>query len=95
MEVLVITPVKDSLETTRKTIESVSESEGNIRYLVFNDFSSAETRAFLEESSQTNKFTLIHLEDLTVTPSPNYRIILQKAYETAIQENIPLLLIEC
>ena len=51
MEVLVITPVKDSLETTQKTIEAVCRSVGEFHYLVFNDFSQKETRAYLEETS--------------------------------------------
>ena len=94
MEVLVITPVKDSLETTRKTIEAVSTSHGNFGYFVFNDFSNHETRAFLSETCNQLHFSLINLEDITTTPSPNYKIILQKARELAIKNNVPLLLIE-
>ena len=94
MDVLVITPVKDSLDTTRETIEAVSKAEGNFRYCVFNDFSNEETRAFLEESCARYNFTLVHLDDITSTPTPNYKIILQKAYEQAIQEEKSILLVE-
>lgn len=94
MEALIITPVKDSLETTRKTIEAVSSSEINANYLVFNDFSNAETKNYLDRASVQHRFQLIHLEDITTNPSPNYKLILQKAYELAIDENLPLILIE-
>jgi len=94
MEALVITPVKDSLGTTSKTIEAVVRAEGNFRYIVFNDFSKPETRNYLEQACHRYSFTLIHLEDITSTPSPNYKLILQRSYETAIKENKPILLIE-
>jgi hypothetical protein len=94
MEVLVITPVKDSPETTRKTIEAVSKSEGNVQYIVFNDFSTPETRHLLEESQREYGFKLIHLEEITTTLSPNYKLILQTARLLALSENKPLLIIE-
>jgi hypothetical protein len=94
MEVLVITPVKDSLDTTRRTIEAVSQAEGKFNYLVYNDFSKAETRKYLEDASKKHGFALIHLEEMTSTPSPNYRIILQHAFEKAIRENKSLILVE-
>jgi hypothetical protein len=94
MEVLVITPVKDSPETTKKTIEAVSQADGNFKYVIFNDFSGPVTRKFLEESQKEYNFDLIHLEDFTQTPSPNYKLILRMAREMALSEDIPLLLIE-
>jgi hypothetical protein len=94
MEVLVITPVKDSLETAQKTIEAVSKSDGNVQYVVFNDFSTPETRHFLEQSQSDFNFKLINLEEITTTPSPNYKLILQSARLLAISQNLPLLIIE-
>jgi hypothetical protein len=94
MEVLVITPVKDSLETTQQTIEAVSNAEGNFEYYVFNDFSGTVTKEFLESNQIKFHYRLINLEAITTTPSPNYKIILQKAQEMAISKNLPLLLIE-
>jgi hypothetical protein len=94
MEVLVITPVKDSPETTRKTIDAVSKSDGDYQYIVFNDFSAAETRHLLEESQRESGFKLINLEEITTTPSPNYKLILQTARLLALSENKPLLIIE-
>jgi hypothetical protein len=94
MEVLVITPVKDSMETTRKTIEAVLKSDADYQYIVFNDFSSPETRKFLEESQSESAFKLINLEDITRTPSPNYKLILQTARLMALAADKPLLIIE-
>jgi hypothetical protein len=94
MEVLVITPVKDSLETTRQTIEAVSRAEGDFEYYIFNDFSGTATREFLENNKKTLPYHLVNLETITHNPSPNYKLILQMAQEKAKSENVPLLLIE-
>lgn len=94
MDVLVITPVKDSLETIRKTIEAISVAKGDFHYMVFDDFSGPETRAFLEESQLKFNFELISLATITKTPSPNYKLILSMAQQRALTANVPLLIIE-
>jgi hypothetical protein len=94
MGVLVITPVKDSLETTLKTIDAVLKSVADYQYIVFNDFSSPETRKILEESQCNSDFKLVNLEDITHTPSPNYKLILQTARLIALSEDKPLLIVE-
>lgn len=93
-EAIIITPVKDSLDTTRQTIKAISESNGNFEYYVFNDFSQKETKAYLEEAQKNYGFQLIHLEDITDTPSPNYKLVLQKAQLMAIEKKCPLIIIE-
>jgi hypothetical protein len=93
-EALVITPVKDSLKTTSKTVESVFNSSGDFIYIVYNDFSDSETKEFLEDNKTKFNFYLVNLEDLTVHPSPNYKLVLQKAREKAIELNVPLIIIE-
>ncbi|PIF06260.1 MAG: family 2 glycosyl transferase [Draconibacterium sp.] len=93
-DAVVITPVKDSLNTVKQTISSVANSVANIAYFVFNDFSGQETRNFLEEAKSKYQFTLIHLEDHTNTPSPNYNLILRMAQKEAIKEKCPLIIIE-
>ncbi|MGV8096792.1 MAG: hypothetical protein AB2L24_33470 [Mangrovibacterium sp.] len=45
-DLLVVTPVKDSIDTTLQTIRAIHEADGDHRYLVFNDFSSAENKAY-------------------------------------------------
>ncbi len=94
IEALVITPVKDSLETTCQTIEAVSKAKGNFKYVVFNDFSGKETKDFLDRHQALYNFQVIHLEEVTTHPSPNYKLALQMAQEMALAENAPLIVIE-
>ncbi|MGE4586983.1 MAG: hypothetical protein AB7D05_06535 [Mangrovibacterium sp.] len=93
-ELLVVTPVKDSIGTTLQTIRAIHEADGDHRYIVFNDFSTTETRTILEKNQATLDFEMINLEDLTNTPSPNYHITLQKAQQLALEMDVPLVLVE-
>jgi hypothetical protein len=93
-ELLVVTPVKDSIETTLQTIRAIHDANGDHRYIVFNDFSTSENKTILEKYRAELNFELISLEDLTNTPSPNYNITLQTAQQIALEMNVPLVLIE-
>ena len=93
-EAIVITPVKDSLQTTLQTISSITEAEGNFEYIVFNDFSTTETTSALEKECIHKKFQLVNLSDITNTPSPNYKLVLQLAQQIALEKNCPLIIIE-
>ncbi len=93
-EAFVITPVKDSPLTTQKTIEAVCRSESDIDYYVFNDFSQPETKHLLEQLNKAFHFNLIHLEEITSNPSPNYKLVLELAQKKALQKKIPLIIIE-
>ena len=93
-EAIIITPVKDSLSTTKRTIQSVIKADGNFSYYVFNDFSQPETKKYLDEAAEQFGFNVIHLEDITNTPSPNYKIVLQRAQQMALDAGIPLIIIE-
>jgi len=93
-EALVITPVKDSLKTTTETINSIRNAEGNFYYCIFNDFSSAETTNELKSLSLNHQFELINLDEVTDTPSPNYRLVLQMAQEKALSLGLPLIIVE-
>lgn len=93
-EAIIITPVKDSLDTTRQTIKAISKANGDFEYYVFNDFSQAKTKEYLEKAQKEFGFRLIHLEDITTTPSPNYKLVLQKAQHIAIERKCPLIIIE-
>jgi hypothetical protein len=94
MKAIVITPVKDSLETVRKTIAAVSEAQGDFEYFVYNDFSDSETRQFLENNQTRFHYTLINLEDFTQSPSPNYDLVLQMGQQAALVNQSHLILIE-
>ncbi len=93
-DALVITPVKDSIKTTEETILSVVNSTGRFQYIVYNDFSKAETTNRLTSLSQEHRFKLINLSEVTSTPSPNYRLVLQMAQERALELKIPLIIVE-
>ena len=93
-EALIITPVKDSLNTTLETIQSIHQSEGNYLYCIYNDFSTAETTHKLTQIQSQYNFELINLAEITDTPSPNYRLVLQMAQNKALEFNIPLIIVE-
>lgn len=93
-EAIVITPVKDSPETTDKTIEAVCQSDCDIDYFVFNDFSQSKTKQLLLKKQKKWNFNLIHLEDITTTPSPNYKLVLETAQKMAIEKKMPLIIVE-
>lgn len=92
----ILTPVKDSLETTLRTINSIMDSEIDVEfsYTVYNDFSSDATTDILEKTSEKSGFTLVNLKNITMHPSPNYLLILQIAQQRANFEDAHLLIIE-
>ncbi len=94
IQAIAITPVKNSIETTLETIKAIAKSTYQVKHIVYNDFSTPETKKALEEAKKTYDFELIHLEDITNHPSPNYRLVLQNAQEKSIQENLPLIIVE-
>lgn len=92
----IITPVKDSINTATRTIESVMSSEisADFIYTVYNDFSTADSTAELELLSAKFGFNLINLKDVTLHPSPNYLTILQMAQQRASFEGAHILIVE-
>ena len=95
-EIHIITPVKDSIDTTIETVESIMSSQLNWphSYTIYNDNSTPENTLRLKEQARVKKFNLINLSDLTSTPSPNYRIVLQDAQKRALEANAGLLIVE-
>lgn len=93
-EAIVITPVKNSISTTMETIIAIHQCNSKIHHIVYNDFSDSETKKTLEENKSKYNFELIHLEDITETPSPNYKLVLQDAQVRALKENAPLIVVE-
>ncbi len=91
---LVITPVKDSIETTMETIEAIYHADGNHAHVVYNDFSTPENKKILEDNQVRMNYELVHLEDITEMPSPNYRLILQHAQKRALIMNLPMIIVE-
>ena len=91
---LVITPVKDSIDTTLQTIEAIHEAGKEHLHVVYNDFSSLETKNILEKIKSKFGFELVNLEEITQTPSPNYNLVLQLAQKKALDLQIPLVVVE-
>lgn len=94
--VRIITPVKDSIELTLKTVRAVLASHWQIpvTYTIYNDFSTEENTRRLEEASRELGFELVHLRDITTHPSPNYLLVLQTAQKRAIEAEAGLLIVE-
>ena len=92
----IITPVKDSIELTLQTIESVlaSQCQVPIHYTVYNDFSTPENSALLAEAAIRMGFELVNLSELTDHPSPNYLLVLQMAQQRAIEAEAGLVIVE-
>lgn len=93
-EVLVITPVKNSIDTTIDTARAIAVSDVSVRHIIFNDFSTFEAKVSLEENKFKIGYELIHIEELTDHPSPNYKLVLQTAQKMALEAGLPLLVIE-
>lgn len=93
-EAIVITPVKNSLDTTKLTVEALMKTNADIEYYVYNDFSESETKKYLDKAKDKLGFQVVHLEDITSTPSPNYKLVLEIAQEMAISKNCPLIIVE-
>ncbi|MDO9553130.1 MAG: glycosyltransferase family 2 protein [Rhodonellum sp.] len=93
-KILVITPVKNSIETTLETSRAISGSNVALTHKIFNDFSSAETKLALEENRESIGYELVNLEEITQTPSPNYKLVLHLAQQEALLAGVPLLVVE-
>lgn len=92
----IITPVKDSIDTTIDTIKAIMSSDIKVpfTYTIYNDFSTPENTQRLEKASKEYGFLLVNLSDLTDHPSPNYLLVLQKTQKEAIEANAGLLIVE-
>jgi len=91
---IVVTPVKDSPDTSERTIQAICNSEEDFDYYVFNDFSNNETKQMLQKSADKFGFHLINLEDITTAPPPNYRLVLEISQKKAVENQAPLIIIE-
>ncbi|MCL6259478.1 glycosyltransferase [Aquiflexum sp. TKW24L] len=94
LKVLVITPVKNSVESTLECAQAIASSNFPVKHIIFNDFSAEETKQRLEQEKGQIGYELIHLEDITDTPSPNYKLVLQMAQKEAVNLGLPLIVVE-
>src|SRR5690606_17248449 len=73
---------------------SIANCRSKVHHIVYNDFSTKETRRLLEESRAEYHFELIHLEDITNNPSPNYKLVLKDAQARALKRNVSFIIVE-
>ena len=92
----IIIPVKDSIETTRDTINAVMGSKFTLPtvYTIYNDNSTPENTAILEQLSRDKGFELVNISDITDHPSPNYLLVLRTAQRRALAEDAGLVIVE-
>jgi hypothetical protein len=90
---LIITPVKDSVVTAIEAITLVCQSKKEYPYRVYNDRSLPQSKTVLEHGSILG-YELINIEDMVDTPSPNYRFTLIDAQQKALELNAHLLIVE-
>ena len=93
----VITPVKDSIDTTMCTVRSVMSSvvyKIPFTYTIYNDFSTPENTRRLHEETKGMNLEIVELSDLTNHPSPNYLLTLQHARKRALEAEAGLLIVE-
>ena len=66
----IITPVKNSIESTIQTVKAILASEITrpYTYTIYNDFSTEENTALLEKYSKELGFELVNLADITSHP---------------------------
>lgn len=92
----IITPVKDSIESTLATVKAVMDSHICLphRYTVYNDFSTPEHTALLQKAASDMGFSLVNLSDVTNHPSPNYLLVLRMAQHDALEAGAGLCIVE-
>lgn len=92
----IITPVKDSIDSTLETIKAIMDSQIEVEhtYTIYNDFSTPENTEKLRKASEKWGFRLVNLQDLTDHPSPNYLLVLQTARREALAEDAGLCIVE-
>ena len=92
----IFTPVKDSIDTTKATIDAVMASQMTEphTYTVYNDFSTPENTRRLEEAARTMGFRLVNMAEVKDHPSPNYLLMLQRAQQEALAEGAHICIVE-
>ncbi|MDE6268385.1 MAG: glycosyltransferase family 2 protein [Muribaculaceae bacterium] len=96
ISVHVITPVKDSIESTLLTVDAILASAPGVdfTFTIFNDNSTPENTARLTALAREKKFSLVNISELTDHPSPNYLLVLRLCRKRALEAGVPLLIVE-
>lgn len=92
----IITPVKDSIDSTVETMEAIMHSSLSVpfTYTIYNDFSTQENTERLHHEAERLGVKVIDLADLTSHPSPNYLLVLRRCQKEALAADAGLLIVE-
>ena len=95
-KLFIITPVKDSIDSTVETMEAIVASELNMphRYIVYNDNSTPENTARLHSEAARLGVEVVDLAELTDHPSRNYLCVLRRMQAMALAEDAGLAIVE-
>lgn len=88
----IIMPVKDSIEMTERAIRAIVASGHSL--CVYDDNSLIENAMRLDCLAEELGVKVVHIAELTDHPSPNYRLVLQRAQEQALAEGKHLVIVE-
>ena len=91
-DIHIIMPVKDAILTAEEAIRAIVTSGHTLT--VYDDFSTPENAARLDELRNELGIDVIHLSERTNHPSPNYRTVLIDARRQCIAKNAHLMIVE-
>ena len=93
---LIITPVKDSIESTEQALRALAASEMSVahRFVVWNDRSTPENTVRLEALCSELDFHLVNIAEMTDTPSPNYLFVLRQCQRQCLESGETLCIVE-
>lgn len=85
-------PVKDSIAIAEEAIRAIVSSGNSLT--VYDDNSSAETAMRLDGLHEELGIEVVHINEHTNHPSPNYRWVLIDAQKNALKKNSALVIVE-
>ncbi len=88
----IIMPVKDSLQTTEKAINAIINNGATLH--VYDDFSEPANAVRLNQLHDELGIEVVHLNERTNHPSPNYRLVLIDAQHECLQRGCHLIIVE-
>ena len=89
----IIMPIKDSIVIAERAIRAIVNSGYTL--CIYDDNSLPENAQRLYEiAEEFNNVQVVHVSTLTDHPSPNYRLVLQLAEQTALERGCHLIIVE-
>jgi hypothetical protein len=91
-QLYIIMPIKDSLAIAERAIGAIVESGHTL--CIYDDNSLPENAKRLDVIAAETGIQVVHVSELTDHPSPNYRLVLQRAQQEALANEQHLVIIE-